>query len=157
MKIVLGGNSPQQAAFVAKFLAPGGWAEELGLVDTYGDPARGYAGGYLTPDLDTEGWDTPFRPAGKEGDAPASPGPNPFPGSREVLAVVFDHDETAPEHGAASEDFEFPVVLYVRGGDESLDRTLHADRHGDVCSDSLLVDHGGEFYDFRRSKWRKIE
>jgi len=46
-KIVLGGNAPNQEDCVRQFLGPGGYAQRAGLVDIYGDPARGFAGGYL--------------------------------------------------------------------------------------------------------------
>lgn len=44
-KVVLGGHTTPET--VRAFLSE--WAPAQGLVDTYGDPARGFAGGYLPP------------------------------------------------------------------------------------------------------------
>lgn len=47
-KVVLGGNDPAQAGIVSAFMHE--FAPALGLTDIYGNPARGFAGGYLPPE-----------------------------------------------------------------------------------------------------------
>src|SRR5690606_3670863 len=52
-KIVLGGHAP--AEMVRAFLES--WAPSRGLIDLYGDPARGFAGGYVAGAEATERMD----------------------------------------------------------------------------------------------------